>query len=274
MRRTSETVSLMPRRSRPAGRLRAGRRTSRVCTVSTCRPRPASAGPRPSCRSLRRRRRSCSRAMTSCSWARRRSSTRAGSVHDAADLVRQVRHQVPARTGAAAGRTSRGRPPARRTPSSGSCSVGCSAGAAAGQQPPGLVADLGAAQAQPAHQLVGQRVQQGGPSAASRQPSAGLAEHLGRRRPAPVGQAVHAALQRVAQRSEGHGHDTRPRRAAARSRRGRAASPRRRPRPWRRATARTADSSDVGERLVERERDVVEPALQHRPLRRRPGSAA
>ena len=141
---------------------------------------------------------------------RRRSSTRAAAVHDAADLVRQVGHQV-----LLGGAQWSARPAedahlfaVRKQRELLGRLLGSTA---AGEQPPGLVADLGAAQAEAAHQFVGERVQQGRAVRRVPQPSPGLTEHLGRRRPATVGESVHPALQRFAQGSKCHGHDSRGR---------------------------------------------------------------
>ena len=103
-----------------------------------------------------------------------------GSVHDAPDLVRQVRHQV------LLGGAQRSARPAedahllavRKQRELLGRLLGRTA---ACQQPPCLVADLGASQAQPAHQFVGERVQQGRAVGRVAQPSPGLTEHLGRR---------------------------------------------------------------------------------------------
>ena len=184
-----------------------------------------------------------------------------GRVHDAADLVRQVGHQV------LLGGAQRSARPAEdahllavRKQRELLGRLLC--GAAAGQQPPGLVADLGTAQAQTAHQLVGERVQQGRAVGRVAQPSAGLAEHLGRRRPATVGESVHPALEGVAQRSECHGHDARGRQRQP----GRPAVAQHDPDPGHDHCVEDGQGGreqDVRQRLVERERDVVEPALQH-----------
>ena len=183
-------------------------------------------------------------------------------VHNAADLVCEISHQ---------GLFGRAQRPARPAQHAHRLAVRDQRellgrllrSAAARQQPPGPVADLGPAQPQASDELVGQRVQQGRTVGRVTQPAAGLAEHLGRRRPATVGEAVHSTLERVAQRRERNGHDCGGRQGQP----GCPAVAQHDPDPGHdHGVEHGQDSREqqVGECLVDCERDVVEPALQHR----------